>query len=254
MSIFVETPFDQELVDMLRGTVQPGQYAARNAVRHIDKAAAIATADPEMAAFRAITAEEESATALFHALRRHDYPGSKALKPHNHLQKNAVSPFCAAVAELFAYADERLHVRPELSIVDEQGAKRLITQFHVGGLGLGDRLAKPHPPLNLEIRRNERLHDFSEQLDRLAESRHFDSIRAHLLARANLRNEILYASSTGLPSVKLNNFLREQRQTVKNIVMLFLLIDPYPEHQLFVSQALRSFLKMIDKLPDDLAF
>jgi hypothetical protein len=75
-----------------------------------------------------------------------------------------------------------------------------------------------------------------------------------LRERANFRNQILYASATGLPSVTLNNFLREQRRAVKVNVELFLLIDPYPEHQLFVSQALRAFLKMIDELPPDLAF
>jgi hypothetical protein len=76
MPVFVESEFDQHLVDMLLTTAAPGQYAARNAVRHLDKAGEIAEIDPMMAAFRAITAEEEAATAVFHALRRQGYPAS----------------------------------------------------------------------------------------------------------------------------------------------------------------------------------
>ncbi len=54
---FDQSAFDQRLVDMLFTTARPGQYAARNAVRHLDNAERIADIDPEMAAFRAITAE-----------------------------------------------------------------------------------------------------------------------------------------------------------------------------------------------------
>ena len=254
MAFFEETEFDRRLVEMLANTSKPGQYAARNAVRHIDKAAAIAEIDPEMAAFRAITAEEESATAVFHALKRHKYAGSEALRPRDHLQKNALGPFCLAVAELFATADQALGLKPQLRIDGEGDSAKLVTQFHVAGIGLGDRIAEPQPPLNLAISKNDRLHDFAEQLQSLAASRRTESILAHLKQRANLRNEILYASAQGLPNVTLNNFLKEQRRTVKVNLELFLLIDPYVEQQLFVAQTLLAFLKMVDQLPKTLEF
>ena len=254
MAFFAQTEFDNKLVEMLGATSKPGQFAARNAVRHIDKAAAIAEIDPEMAAFRAITAEEESATAVFHALKRHKYPGSAALRVRDHLQKNALSPFCLAVAELFGTVDQTLALKPQLRIDDEGETPLLIIQFHVGKIGLGDRLAMPQPPLNLAISKGDQLHDFSEQIQNLATSRKTQSILSHLRQRANLPNEILYASPHGLPNVTLNRFLNEQRRAVKVNIELFLLIDPYSEHQLFVAQTLRAFLKMVDQLPSDLEF
>src|SRR4051812_32687695 len=122
MPLFIETEFDGHLVQMLEATALPGRASAKNAVRHIDKANAIADTDPDMAAFRAITAEEEAATALFHSLKRHRYPGSELLKPRDHLQKNAVAPFCSAVSRLFELVDEQFDLRPQLRINDEAGA------------------------------------------------------------------------------------------------------------------------------------
>jgi hypothetical protein len=254
MAFFARTEFDNELVEMLRAASKPAQFAARNAVRHIDKADTIAESDPEMAALRGITAEEESATAVFHALKRHKYPGSEALRLRDHVQKNALNPFCLAVAELFGHVDRVLGLKPQLRINDEGEAPVLITQFHVSNIGLGERLAMPQPPLNLAVSKGDQLHDFSEQIQNLATSRRAQSIHSHLRKRANLRNEILYASAQGLPNVKLNRFLHEQRRAVKVNIELFLLIDPYSEHQLFVAQTLRAFLKMLDQLPPDLAF
>ena len=50
----------------------PGKHAARNAIRHLEQAFAVKDIDPEGAIFHAITAEEEVATAIFHALVRHE--------------------------------------------------------------------------------------------------------------------------------------------------------------------------------------
>jgi hypothetical protein len=254
MPLFVETEFDQHLVDMLLTTAAPGQYAARNAVRHLDKAGEIAEIDPTMAAFRAITAEEEAATAVFHALRRHGYAGSTILHRHNHLHKNALGPFCEATIEVFKLVNDQFDLRPQLLIAEEDGTRRLKTQFRIAVRELGERLASGALPLGFSLSRNGQLHDFSDQIDNLATSRGAASIKAHLRQRANMRNELLYAGPSGLPTVRLNNFLRTQRRAVKMLVILFLLIEPYAEQQLFVSQCLKAFLKMLDVLPDDLVF
>ena len=65
MSFFAESEFAAKIAEMIRDTRPPAQFAASSAIVHIDKAALLADIDPQMAAFRAITAEEESATALF---------------------------------------------------------------------------------------------------------------------------------------------------------------------------------------------
>jgi hypothetical protein len=194
-----------------------------------------------MAAFRAITAEEEAATAVFHALKRHQYPGSNLLHRHSHLHKNALGPFCEATFEVFKLLNDQHDLRPQLMIAEEEGSRRLKSQFRVVVPGVGEQLATGALPLGFSISRNGQLHDFADQIDNLATSRGADTIKAHLKQRANMRNEVLYAGSDGLPTVKLNNFLRTQRRAVKMLVILFLLIDPYAEQQLFVSQCLKAF-------------
>ena len=253
MTAFVQAEFDQHLVEMLDSVALPARAAAKNAVRHIDRAHAIAVLDPDMAAFRAITAEEEAATALFHSLKRHNYPGSEALN-RDHLQKNAVAPFCSAVARLFADIDQRLNLRHQLKINTDTGTRFLENRFHVGGIGLGDYWATPQPPLNLAIRTQDGLHDFAREIQTLADERQVATILEHLRKRKNMRNEILYASAAGLPNVALGNFLDKQRQIVKVGVVLLLMVDPYDEHQLLVAQALRAFLQMLKRLPEELAF
>lgn len=236
-------------------TPAPGKHCARSALRHLEKASLIAELDPEMAVFRGITAEEEAASAVFHAVRRHHYVGAAKLNPRDHLQKNALGPFCAAVAELFAVADRTLALRPQVFIEGEDEGRRLQIQFHTAGIGIGDGLASPRPPLHFAVSEEPgALHDFGEQLQAIASAAGAHNILAHIRKRANARNEVLYASAAGIPSVTLGNFLEQQRTKVKVILILYLLIDPYPEHQLFVSQALLAFLKMLEKLPTDIAF
>jgi len=65
-----------------------------------------------MAAFRVITAEEEVATAIFHALVRRKYVGANQIDPRNHVHKAAVAPFFEAVEGFFraGAAQAQVHV------------------------------------------------------------------------------------------------------------------------------------------------
>jgi hypothetical protein len=112
MAALEKTPFEKDLEELVLKTPAPGKHCARNAIRHIECAWALAELDPEMAAFRAITAEEESATAVFHAIRRRKYIGSEKLNPHDHVQKNALFPFFSAIAELLEQADKQPRTSP----------------------------------------------------------------------------------------------------------------------------------------------
>lgn len=248
-------PFEAAIQEMVLDTPAPGKHCARSAFRHLRKAALLANIDPEMAAFRAITAEEEAASAVFHAIRRRRYVGANKLNPRDHLQKNALHPFCAAVGRLFAVADETMKLRPQALIVGGGAQRRLNVRFRTEGLGLGDLFASPHPPLNFAISADHGpLHDFKEHLQQIAVESKSGSILEHLRTRANMRNELLYASSAGVPSVQLSDFICHQQAHVKAFIVIYLLIDPYAEHQLFVSQAVLAFLKMLDRLPSDLSF
>lgn len=226
-------------------------------MRHIEKAWALAEIDAEMAAFRAITAEEEAATAVFHSLRRHRYPGSQKLNSRSHLHKNALWPFVEAVAELFAQADKELGLRPRI-IVNAEGAKtKLELWWDISKVSSQEGLAAaPQPPLNFSVTQESgALHDFGSQLDAVAKTKQRDSILVYLKHRANMRNRILYATAQGMPTVTaLNAFLPHQRLVVRGLITLFLLIDPYPQQQLFARQATLAFLKMLDVLPGDVGF
>ena len=70
MAVFEKTEFEKQVEGLFLKTLAPGKNCARNAFRHIASAFDLAERAPEMAAFQAITAEEEAATAVFHAIRR----------------------------------------------------------------------------------------------------------------------------------------------------------------------------------------
>src|SRR4030042_2912383 len=85
--------FDKAIIDIVPFMPAPPQWAAFNALRHLDKAWRLRATDTEMSMFRAITAEEEVATALFLSLKRRHYVGANRLKHRDHVHKNAVIPF-----------------------------------------------------------------------------------------------------------------------------------------------------------------
>lgn len=74
-----------------------GRHSALNATDGLDKAWALRHIDKEMAVFRAITAEEEAASALFHALKRRGYPDSGKLNPRLHEHKAALTPYIIGI-------------------------------------------------------------------------------------------------------------------------------------------------------------
>lgn len=96
--IFQVSDFDREVADVVSTIPPPARWSGFNAIRHLNKAWRLREDDREMAMFRAITAEEEAATAIFHSLQRLRYPGASGLNPRNHIHKNALAPFLHAVA------------------------------------------------------------------------------------------------------------------------------------------------------------
>jgi hypothetical protein len=80
---------------------------ARNAINHLEKAWTIRVIDKEMALFRAITAEEEAATALLLICQEKKYPNANKLKWRNHHHKagliimfDAVRSFLRSLVDL----------------------------------------------------------------------------------------------------------------------------------------------------------
>jgi hypothetical protein len=97
---------------------------------------------------------------------------------------------------------------------------------------------------------NDKLHDFSEELSKLANERNTKDMITAIRKAANLRNQILYASQEGIPSLSepLDKYLLKRRDVIFRNLIIYLMIDPYKEKQLFVQQSLTAFLRMLKLL------
>jgi hypothetical protein len=253
MATFKKTRQEKDFEQLILSTPAPGKHCGRNALRHIERAWKLAKRDPEMAAFRAITAEEEAASAVFHAIRRRKYSGYEKLKPRDHVQKNALFPFCTAIRMVLAQADIDLNLQTQLLMSVSQ--KKVWVRFNAEKFGHPGNYLNFVPPLNFSMKDNDLLpHNFSKQLQEIAELSGASSIEKYLKERANKRNRLLYADERGIPNVELKNFLQAQRDHVVMLLGVYLLIDPHPEKQLFAQQAFLAFLKALNQLPKDITF
>lgn len=244
---FDPTPFELGVIELLDTTAPPGRHCAKNAVWHINRAALIKDLDPEMAALRAITAEEESASALFHSIKRRHYAGAEKLKPRLHLHKNALVPFFQAVAEALQPVLESnpFLTSPHLVIDNDSSPKRLRLQFTVRGDDTV--MATPDPPLNLILTENDRPFEYRDQLLATARRLGFQSVQKHLANRAEQRTRLLYAEDTGPARLgqPVQPLLDAFRGSVFRNLTLFLLIDPYAEQQPFVQDSVAAFLDFV---------
>ncbi len=224
----------------------PARHAARNAVHNLGLAEKLGAIDLNMAAFRAITAEEEAATALFHSLSRRRYPNAERLRPRDHRHKNAVAPFLDGIRACLGRAEQLGTIIVQLQIPTAGHPKKQPRiEIWTPQVPIGRRLT-PIPPLGFNISVNNELHDFREEFAKIASERGIDSAETYVRHRANQRNQILYASSEGIPRVaQLNDFLGAQRKRVFQILTALVFVDPYSEHQLFVQQCLDAFLAIV---------
>lgn len=207
---------------------------------------------PELAIFSAITAEEESATALFHSLKRRQYANANFLKSRNHVNKTALHPFLLAVGKLLRGIQESRNPAfvfdTELSPKGEELLRLRLTVIGPDGQPLW---AHPLPPLEFSISVNGVAHDFGPELQELATEKTARSALEYIKALANRRNQVLYAAETGIPHVEddPSQFLAYRKSVVFSHLMAYLLIDPHPQKQLFVQQALNAFVAMLGLLP-----
>jgi hypothetical protein len=80
-----EEEFDRELANCINDSAKGySKQCARSAIHHLELAWKIKDVDPEMAIFRAITSEEEAATAIFIALKDKGYLNAKKIKFKKH--------------------------------------------------------------------------------------------------------------------------------------------------------------------------
>ena len=98
--------FEGRAIEHVLRSHAPGKHAARSALRHLERAWSLKDSMPEVAVFLGITAEEESAAALFLSLKRRKYEGAGALSCRSHVQKTALHPFLLAAGKLLSQIPE----------------------------------------------------------------------------------------------------------------------------------------------------
>ncbi|MGF9566641.1 hypothetical protein AAIH70_24320 [Neorhizobium sp. BT27B] len=240
----------EESANKLGGRIK---HCLRSAFDHLRRAWTLHPIDSEMSLFRAITAEEEAATALILAMKQRRYPGSEKLNPWEHPHKAAVSPFLDAVGNLLAETGmppPRLSInrghRPMLSISLDLGA--------LTGKVAGEFATVDHP-FNYMLRMNheEKAYMFDAQLQQLASSRGEASIRQLVHNEANLRNRLLYATDQGIPEVRFNDsVILKKRDRVYRLALLTIGVLQTKQHQLFAVQCLQAYCAVIGQIVQDL--
>src|SRR5574337_1991633 len=253
MSVFLEE-IDGVVFECINATAKGyGRNCARNAVSHLEAAWKIKNIDPEMAVFRAITAEEEAATAIFIALKEKGYENANKIKFKSHLYKQAVAPFITAIskfgADVAQWPDFPFGENYELSVDGEGKDRKLTLHFN-----LPRGLATPIPPLGFEIILNGKPYYFEKELLEITSGQSRSDIIKYVQDIADLRNSLLYARPEGIPkiTVKIDGHLEKRRRTVMIFLRIFSLIHPYKEKALFAEQALKAFLLMMGQIEDEI--
>jgi hypothetical protein len=242
--------FQEKLRQISIKTPSPGKHAARNAIVHLQKAWELRKVDPAMAVFRGITADEESATAVFHALKHRHYQGAAALNPHRHDQKAAMLPFLLVLNNALV---GMMPLQPTI-ILRKPASKlpRILLRFSAYDSEGEKYSIEPEPPLHGIVSVNGQPCDFSTELEQLATRQNAKSISEHIRRLANYRNRILYASPRGIPDLSglRDEFFFQTRARVFRNLGIYLFITEYSQRQDFVQQALNAFLKMMGRLPE----
>lgn len=216
---------------------------------HLAFAHRIKDIDPAMAIFRAITAEEEAASALLRALLARGYAEAGALLPKDHLQKAAVYPYLLAVAKHTSYLRMNGIKEVKLGIPKQDKTPRLQLALVLDSANDG-MVARPVPPLNLRMRESGEAVNYRKYFLELISPTGFEDIRKYLNTKKNERNLLLYASPSGLldPGPVTESTLLDYKRRIMTILKAILLFWPYKDLQPFVQEAVGSFLSLIGRL------
>jgi hypothetical protein len=244
---FPLTLLQGQLILALPESRVPGRYCAMNAVRHLNRAWKIKDIDFEMTALRCITAEEESAKAIFLALRACRYEGAERLRLKSHVHKLALITFLRAVNNFLA---EMLEKSPfhDVKLSLSKATRRLSISFGVRGID-GYRL-HPEPPLHFSSTVNDEHPDFRHQMDvfvKASAAKAGESLGKYLEEQARLREKLLYATDGGINNFSgdIEKICTESQQKVFRNLLFYLLIDQHTEQQGFVQQCLNAFLEVV---------
>lgn len=225
---------------------RPVKLRAENALSGFDRARRLLDVDREMASFRAITAEEEAAAALFRSFQLRGYPGAEllSLKDHNH--KAALGPFIQAVRHQLATTGWFTMTVQLNSSAPSLAISLPMSQFgmdHPDNLHLA--LVQPLGVVS-SFPGIEPDDHFDRSLKVVAGSRQVNKL---IRSEANARNHLLYASDSSLPRSAATLASIETRQRRAEIALLLsIAVLQTDELQAMAAQCLRAFLKVLAQL------
>lgn len=225
-------------------------HCFRSAFSHLRRSWTLHPIDSEMSLFRAITAEEEAATALILALKQQQYDGADKLNPLHHVHKAAISPFLDAVGDMLAATKMPT---PKLMVVrGERPALKLLIDVAAFTGSKEPLFGEPDQPFNYLLSQGSKAYSFEKQLQALAEDNGAGSIGQHVKDEANLRNRLLYASDDGVPRVEFSdNLILRRRGRIYSLALIAIGVLQTKQHQLFVRQCLNTYRTVLGQIAND---
>lgn len=223
-----------------------GGHASRSAARHLERALVLEKKMPEVAVFLAITAEEEAAIAVFCALRKRQYQGASQLSDKDHILKASLYPFIQLIGNTIGAIRHQIPLQLLFESKEESPSdKRLIVRMALTGAGFDGPFLEPNPPLNLvSVDEDGNATDYFKAAREIAAERGIDSIHKYTRNLSNIRNKMLYASDSGVPTVEnVDESLLPHVEGVFANLAAYLLIEPHSKQNL-AQEALSAFIKI----------
>jgi hypothetical protein len=227
---------------------KPVRMRAVSSLEGFQRAEALFDIDLEMSSFRAITAQEEAAAALFRALQLRKYPGADRLDLKRHDHKAALWPVLDAARMAIGEAFRDI----EFSISADPPKIRVGLKLAKYVENLPDKLADAHlelvHPLDVLSSAEGKPIDFAKQIQSIVELHNENSIRDHIRSMANSRNKILYASDQSMAKSRATREAIAQRKT-QSLTALCICVGLLQTHHLqnYALQALDCFLRILAK-------
>lgn len=236
-----------KLIEALQQLPRPVRSRALNALDGFDRADRLLESDREMASFRAITAQEEAAAAIFRALQLQNYPGAERLKIGDHRHKAAIYPFMDAVrAKIFADVGSltftfELSVKPPSIAIKIPLAALGVTHPELVGFAV-----QPVYPLHLLSSQDGVPYQFEKEFSEITSATSRNKVDRFVKRLANQRNTLLYAGDQSAPESKAtSDDLRSRRAAAEALLYLCIAVMQTSIHQHLVIQSLEAFLKVL---------
>ena len=228
-----------------------GGFAVQSSIRHMERSVLLRESMPEIAAFVAITAEEESATAIFAALKKRRYANANKLKSWDHKHKSGISPFFDLIGGALGILKNEIPLELFFDSLNGNKKEKLWVRMPIGEDGDKKICIVPQPPLNLvSVEPNGKATDYLLKVREIASDRGIDSIFKYIQEIANERNKMLYASNSSVSKVtNIDEVLTKHLSSAYRNHLIYLLIDQH-EHQNLVQEALDVFLIILKRIDE----